>query len=874
MRNMKFKFDVEFLEPRLVRSSFATLSADPHGGHGGNEVLSAEHATVMALVDPANATDVVFRDGLWSDTGTWSSGQIPATGADILIPEGKTVVVDSTYNTQIDTIRVDGSLVFSTEVNTGLLVETIVVSTTGSFVMGTQEDPIPIGVTSTVTFADTGPIDQMWDPFAFSRGLISHGEVSIHGAEVTPHSKLTQPPRRGDTVLHLSTSPVNWRAGDLLVLAGTSPLADQDELLHVVSVSGKAVTVDRPLEFNHLPPEAGLSTNVANLDRNAVFRSENAADITRHGHVMFMHSDEVEVVGAGFYDLGRSDKRKVVDEAKIDETGAFVEGTGTNPRGRYAVHVHRTGSDHDAVLIRDSVVTNSPGWGFANHSSNADFIDNVSYDVLGAGFASEAGDETGRWLGNLAVRSRGRGISGNDTVDGRFSKSDFGYEGHGFWLQGNGIEVINNVAAGHPGFGFVFYSFGIRESGSVVRFKTSNLPNPNLFGNRETVPVDWVPLFKVEGIESFANSRGFLAWRFNQENPNPLPSEVSRLTTWNTKGTGLDFGYQRRGVYKDSTILGNGAGVGIQAAATYGRDAIFSNLRVENWSVGMVVPKTDSTTITGGTFHNEVDFDLTRIGVSTPRTVSISAGVGSNFFLGNGVPPVQAQSAGPGVYLTKETILIGDKQLYRKEQLADFVLFASESAADWVPEDLIGKTNLEMQLQYGRSTNDAVAPADAVPFGDGFLGSPAVYGDAVTLISRRFVNQLDGYMLSFRAGSTIVVDSNPTQLVQGWNLLTRQVNGAPRTVLVYGDIVPTTFTPISKLVVSRSKLSDRFSIFGIADDDVTGKSRRVFSFTGLEELPKLTKPSGQKYVEVCVTLRDFTGNVATQKIQIDILEDA
>ena len=63
----------------------------------------------------------------------------------------------------------------------------------------------------------------------------------------------------------------------------------------------------------------------------------------------------------------------------------------------FIIHFHRNGVDSQGSpsLIKGSVVAGNPGWGFVNHSSYVDFIDNVAYDVYGAAFSTEASDEIG-----------------------------------------------------------------------------------------------------------------------------------------------------------------------------------------------------------------------------------------------------------------------------------------------------------------------------------------------------------------------------------------------------------------------------------------------------------------------------------------------
>src|SRR5262249_8682281 len=289
--------------------------------------------------------------------------------------------------------------------------------------------------------ADRGPIDTRWDPVLMSRGLIAHGTVSLHGSSVTPFVALSAAPEAGATKLTLPRRPDGWKVGDRLLLTCTSLLRNEDEELTIQAIDGAAVTVT-PVKHRRELPADGLSVYLANLSRNVIVQSQNARD-GRAGHIMFMHSPKVTIANAAFLDLGRTDKRKPVNDPKLDAEKKLVADTGLNPRGRYAVHFHRTGVGcDDPATVCGCVVVNSPGWGFVNHSSNVDMEDNVAFNVVGAAFVTEAGDEIGSFRRNLAIRSAG---SGHDTV-AREKLQDFGHEGDGFWIQGGGGAGEQNIA--------------------------------------------------------------------------------------------------------------------------------------------------------------------------------------------------------------------------------------------------------------------------------------------------------------------------------------------------------------------------------------------------------------------------------------------
>ena len=57
------------------------------------------------------------------------------------------------------------------------------------------------------------------------------------------------------------------------------------------------------------------------------------------------------------------------------------------------------------ALVEGCVVNNDPGWAYVNHSSRVDFVRNISYDVVGGAFNTEAGNETGSFIENIAIRT-------------------------------------------------------------------------------------------------------------------------------------------------------------------------------------------------------------------------------------------------------------------------------------------------------------------------------------------------------------------------------------------------------------------------------------------------------------------------------------
>jgi hypothetical protein len=113
------------------------------------------------------------------------------------------VSYDGVSDTSLFTVRVDGKLLFATDRDTRMVVDTPVVAKTGLLQIGTSEHPVQDGVTADIVIADNGPIDVNWDPLLLSRGILSHRSTDIHGQKKTSFLKLALDPVAGSTSLHL-----------------------------------------------------------------------------------------------------------------------------------------------------------------------------------------------------------------------------------------------------------------------------------------------------------------------------------------------------------------------------------------------------------------------------------------------------------------------------------------------------------------------------------------------------------------------------------------------------------------------------------------------------------------------------------------------
>ncbi len=213
-------------------------------------------------------------------------------------------------------------------------------------------------------------------------------------------------------------------------------------------------------------------------------------------------------------------------------------------------------------------------------------------------------------------------------------------------------------------------------------------------------------------------------------------------------------------------------------------------------------------------------------------------------------------------------------EFYYHKQAADYVPFTGEDSPGWIPPELIGKTNTELWNEYGIAPGGTVAPDDAVEIDriNGLVGSRTDYPDALRLRSRKYTNELQGYQLRFLDGNgDLVVDEQSVDLREGWNLLTRDVNGETRTLFVYGDITAPEFildTERTDLRVHPEGLEFGIVIRGTVVDDSFGEMHFRKKFDDLEEREILTDADGTQFLMLSFSVRDLAGNTTGVTLRV------
>ncbi len=858
-----------------------------------------EHQAVIRLVEQSDSTHVAVQSGLWTAPETWRYRNPPGVGARIWIPAGiRVTLASSLLGTTFEWIRVDGSLLFRHDRNTGLKVVTLIVSETGSFEIGSPNACVRPDKTATVVFADRGPRDRRRDPLDLGGGLIALGRVNIHGAPVVGHVSGASDLVRGRTTIDVDEIPKGWMQGDLVVVPGTNGSVDEDELIRVASLDSprRLITLAEPLRYTHLAPK-GAQIRIGNLTRNVVFLSANEARLTSRGHVMIMHVQTgVTIDGAGFYGLGRTDTRIAHTIPVLDAQGALVEGTDANTIGRYPVHFHiRSGarSNREPNVFRNSVIVDSPKHGLVNHGGNVIAEGNVTFRVDGTHFFAENGREIGAFRGNLAIRSSGSELSHSDDAPmTRMYMYDFGHNGYGYWLQGGGVRVIGNYAFGHRAAAYSINGHMMREGRELIYFSPENLDDPSIGKDDRPLRPGVLP-FRFSGNQGAVSFNGLQIWYSGIHAKHAVPSLVEDSFFWAIERHGVDLPYTRNVVFRNVTVLGSGkdpTSFGFGNANEWADSFVFERVRAEGFAMGVDMPTKGFNRISNSYLDNRqnirirsapgVDLDVeiedVRFGHSEGVDIdmqgfpSLTRAVIDNV----GGSDTMPRNADLSPFFGRVRVIVKGRntgqdveQVYFADQAGSAVPFAEAG----IPE-FVGKTSRQIWDEFGLAIGGTIAPPGAVtkPRIVGLVGPTSAYPPRMRLVSDRFTKDLASYVPRVQDDEGRVRRGERTDLHAGWNVLKWDQTAA--AVLVFGDASPPAFEmdPGFRSEIHPADLQFGITLRGWIVDQVGAvKARTLFA---KDFKPLVSGPDGAARLEFSV--EDGVGNRTVVPIVLRVTDKA
>jgi G8 domain len=592
----------------------------------------AEHQAVLDLV-PLNAVDrEVVQSGSWSNAATWSGGELPKSGENLYVPEGKSLSVDIVSDLSLGNVRVDGIMKFATNKNIKIKLDTLIVTQTGTFEIGSEQARVPSSKKIEIIIAQHGPIDRDWDPTNISRGVILQGKTRIYGAEKSAYQLISTDPAVGSTQIQLASVPTGWIKGDIIAITATKFRAKkstdasyqtEDELRRIKSISGTTITLGsvtdsnklNPLSYSHVPVIENMPIYAANLTRNVVFSGEGGdlIPVNQRGHFVVMHTPDVVIKGAGFYHLGRTNKSIPIDDFQLDSagyritdaSGQYVPGSNTNSRGRYAVHFHHTGVDIDIppVICSGNAVFSSPGWGFVNHTSNVIMANNASYDVYGSHFVTEDGNELGAFKNNIAIKSEG----GNRSEKVGAYNHDGGHTGHGFWLESRNMIVEDNIASGVYRAGLIYFQrMYIKGIDTLIPEENLLTADKGILKGLPKIGSAHIPITHDKNTTVLSSGAALTVIKANANQQHDGRSIIESLKGYSVL-SGVDISYSEKYTLKDLELVADpstslkytGFNVSIKVS-----DIVIINGKINGFRHPIVTGTTTAGTTTDGVFVN------------------------------------------------------------------------------------------------------------------------------------------------------------------------------------------------------------------------------------------------------------------------------
>jgi hypothetical protein len=389
--------------------------------------------------------------------GTPWSQLFPNAGPNdvVVIEANQSVTLDS--NTSVQGIVVKGALNVADSKAISLNTKFIVVLSNGLFEIGTENDPhdnrfiLTLDSTNNSLTVDLGLYSNLTNQIRSGSGFLmamgKNARINIYGADGINKKTWTQlaaTAKAGSTSLQLADA-TGWKVGEKIAIASSDfdPLKAEEFTVKAVTLNGKSITLDRPLQFDHYGQieqhsngrqgtlaqswSIDMRAEVARLSSNITIQGAAQADTTKiGGHTMVMDGAQMHIFGAEFYRLGQE---------------GFL--------GRYPLHWHLIGNA-SGQFIKNSIIHRSYNKGIAVHGTqNTNISNNVVYNSLGHSYFFEDGAEFNNHLeSNLGFSTRQASSLIAATIPSDFLAPTT------FWIKNPNNVLINNHAAGSDRHGF------------------------------------------------------------------------------------------------------------------------------------------------------------------------------------------------------------------------------------------------------------------------------------------------------------------------------------------------------------------------------------------------------------------------------------
>jgi G8 domain len=354
----------------------------------------------------------------WYDQSTWIGGKLPIDGENVTIPVGYRVLVDQSVKEKLGVIEIPptSALIFGSNTS-GITFAARGFNVLGELIAGSETCMISTPIT--ITLHGLRPVDAVKNPppTTYKGIVVSGGTLSLHGARFYhTWTRLAKTVNPGDNILLLQ-EPVNWRAGQQIVVV-TSAMKDsrdfnKNEVLTIKSVIGDATqygvgaivyltsaAVYQHIANNYYQVEVGLLTRFIKVqggaddsepvDKDPLDRSCMDPRSTRGSSIYFNTTQPcMDKHRTGF---GGHIRIEQGGTAQVEGVELYRMGQ-TNVMGRYPMHFHLLGNC-PACYFKYSSVHRSFYRCISIHGTHSSMTtENVAYDIIGFCYYLEDGIE-------------------------------------------------------------------------------------------------------------------------------------------------------------------------------------------------------------------------------------------------------------------------------------------------------------------------------------------------------------------------------------------------------------------------------------------------------------------------------------------------
>ncbi len=489
-------------------------------------------------------------------------------------------------------------------------------------------------------------------------------------------------------------------------------------------------------------------------------------------------------------------------------------------------------------------------------------------------------------------------------------------------VDASGAKVID-PATGQPKLQIA--RTGLNQRGRyAVRISGANLaPHYDWADPARSYAVEDVPLLEFSGNTAFGSFNGFESWFTLLHADHDSRSVIENFKVFSVSTNAIEIPYTANMTFRNVTLTGNVAlprNVGIQRNAIT-QDIIYDHVTAQGFEIGINAPLRGTNTIIGGKLNNLRNINIVTA-ADRNRVIEINDASPTDpvQFINNlkkVVNGVLTSVKQYDIYLdanfrplfddittlfNPDRIRIGlvthnGQQVYFHEQAAGFTPFPSTTqsnttlfgpkAAAYVPADLLDKTNAQLVAQYGLAIAGIIAPANAIPNPqiNGIVGPAAQYPVDLHHGSPKYYNHvvngpyklIYGYVNPATNQAVYISETTGTPLHNGWNVITRQVLGQPRSFLVFGDDTPPNLQLSANMpgVINKADLDNGATL--LIDGQLVDNS---FGTRHFQQTIKLndakyvsalkTRADGSQFVTITLTIMDNAKNISTVHIDLNV----